>query len=62
MFKSIIIIMLVSIISSCSNNKIVNNPVTGEKPNPGLFSKDANKVFLWTPFLIHKIMMVLAPT
>jgi len=43
MFKSIIIIMLVSIISSCSNNKIVNNPVTGEKPNPGLFSKDANK-------------------
>ena len=43
MFKSIIIIMLVSIISSCSNNKIVTNPVTGEKPNPGLFSKDANK-------------------
>jgi hypothetical protein len=43
MFKSIIIIMLVSIISSCSNNKIVNNPVTGEKPNPGLFSKDASK-------------------
>jgi len=43
MFKSIIIIMLVCIISSCSNNKIVNNPVTGEKPNPGLFSKDANK-------------------
>jgi hypothetical protein len=35
--------MLVSIISSCSNNKIVTNPVTGEKPNPGLFSKDANK-------------------
>ena len=43
MFKSIIIIILVSIISSCSNNKIVTNPVTGEKPNPGLFSKDANK-------------------
>lgn len=43
MFKSIIIIMLVSIISSCSNNKIVTNPVTGEKPNPGLFSKDAKK-------------------
>ena len=35
--------MLVSIISSCSNNKIVTNPVTGEKPNPGLFSKDASK-------------------
>jgi hypothetical protein len=35
--------MLVSIISSCSNNKIVTNPVTGEKSNPGLFSKDANK-------------------
>ena len=35
--------MLVSIISSCSNNKIVTNRVTGEKPNPGLFSKDASK-------------------
>jgi hypothetical protein len=35
--------MLVSIISSCSNNKIVTNPVTGKKSNPGLFSKDANK-------------------
>jgi hypothetical protein len=35
--------MLVSIISSCSNNKIVTNPVTGEKSNPGLFSKNANK-------------------
>ena len=43
MFKSIIIIILVSIISSCSNNKIVTNPVTGKKSNPGLFSKDANK-------------------
>ena len=43
MFKVILVVLLVSIISSCSNNRIVTNPVTGEKPNPGLFSKDANK-------------------
>lgn len=43
MFKSLIVIMLFIIISSCSNNQNLTNPVTGEKPNPGLFSKDANK-------------------
>ena len=43
MFKSLIVIMLFIIISSCSNNQNLTNPVTGEKPNPGLFSKDASK-------------------
>ena len=43
MFKSLIVIMLFIIITSCSNNQNLTNPVTGEKPNPGLFSKDASK-------------------
>ena len=31
-------------ISSCtSNNSNVKNPITGEKPTPGLFSKDSKK-------------------
>ena len=31
------------IISSCSNNQVVTNPITGDKPTPGIFSKDASK-------------------
>ena len=34
---------LVIVIASCSNNSVVTNPVSGEKPKPGLFSKDASK-------------------
>ena len=30
-------------IASCSNNSVVTNPVSGEKPKRGLFSKDASK-------------------
>ena len=33
----------VIVIASCSNNSVVSNPVSGEKPKPGLFSKDASK-------------------
>ena len=29
--------------SSCSNNKTIENPITGEKTSPGIFSKDSNK-------------------
>jgi len=43
MLKSLIVIMLFIIISSCSDNQNLTNPVTGEKPKPGLFSKDASK-------------------
>ena len=43
MFKSLIVIILFIVISSCSDNQNLTNPVTGEKPNPGLFSKDASK-------------------
>ena len=34
---------LVIVIASCSNNSVVTNPVSGEKPKRGLFSKDASK-------------------
>ena len=33
----------VIVIASCSNNSVVTNPVSGEKPKPGLFSKDASR-------------------
>ena len=31
------------VIASCSNNSVVTNPASGEKPIRGLFSKDASK-------------------
>ena len=43
MIKNIILIILISIISSCSSNEIISNPITEKKSNPGLFSKDAEK-------------------
>ena len=43
MFKYFIIFLTVLAISSCSNNQVVTNPITGEKPTPGIFSKDASK-------------------
>ena len=43
MIKNIILIILISIISSCSSNEIISNPITEKKSKPGLFSKDAEK-------------------
>ena len=43
MIKNLMILLTVFIISSCSNNEIVTNPVTGKKPKPGIFSKDSEK-------------------
>ena len=43
MIKNITLIILISIISSCSSNEIISNPVTEKKSKPGLFSKDAEK-------------------
>ncbi len=43
MIKNFIIFLTVFAISSCSNNQVVTNPITGEKPTPGIFSKDASK-------------------
>jgi len=43
MVKKLFLMSLVIVIASCSNNSVVTNPVSGEKPKPGLFSKDASK-------------------
>ena len=43
MIKNILLIIVISIITSCSNNETVRNPITGDKPEPGLFSKNAEK-------------------
>ena len=43
MIKIITLIILISIISSCSSNEIISNPITEKKSKPGLFSKDAEK-------------------
>ena len=43
MIKKLVLMFLVIVIASCSNNSVVTNPVSSKKPNPGLFSKDASK-------------------
>jgi hypothetical protein len=43
MIKNFIIFLTAFAISSCSNNQVVTDPITGEKPTPGIFSKDASK-------------------
>ena len=43
MIKKLFLMSFVIVIASCSNNSVVTNPVSGEKPKPGLFSKDASK-------------------
>ena len=43
MIRYFMIFLSTLTISSCSNNKVVTNPITGEKPTPGIFSKDASK-------------------
>ena len=44
MLKNIILLFSFIILLSCSSNKSVdNNPITGEKKNPGIFSKDSGK-------------------
>jgi hypothetical protein len=39
----ILLIITILMVSSCSSNNVITNPVTKEKPKPGLFSKDAEK-------------------
>jgi hypothetical protein len=43
MIRYFMIFLSTLTISSCSNNQVVTNPITGEKPTPGIFSKDASK-------------------
>ena len=44
MYKKILIIPLIILLSNCSsNNSSVRNPITGKESKPGLFSKDSKK-------------------
>tara|TARA_B100000767_G_scaffold273034_1_gene302127 strand:+ start:1976 stop:2476 length:501 start_codon:yes stop_codon:yes gene_type:complete len=44
MIRHLLLITILFIIAGCAdNNSIVSNPITGEKPKPGLFSKDSSK-------------------
>jgi len=49
--KNVVLLIIILIISSCSNNLTVPNPITGEKPTPGLFSKDSKKGISLTDIL-----------
>ena len=55
MYKKFLIVPLIILFSSCSsNNSVVRNPITGEKSNPGLFSKDAEKGISLSDLLLEK--------
>ena len=55
MYKKFLIVPLIILFSSCSsNNSVVRNPITGEKSNPGLFSKDAKKGLNLSEILLKK--------
>ena len=55
MYKKFLIAPLIILFSSCSsNNPVVRNPITGEKSNPGLFSKDAEKGMNLSELLLEK--------
>ena len=55
MYKKILLVPLIILFSSCSNNNsVVQNPITGEKSNPGLFSKDAEKGMNLSELLLEK--------
>ena len=43
MVKNLVLIITVLLLSSCTNNKVITNPITGKKTTPGLFSKDSEK-------------------
>ncbi len=55
MVKNLFITILIFIISSCSNNKIVSNPITNESTTPGLFSKDSEKGISLTDIVNPKL-------
>ena len=54
MIRNLILIIVIFMISSCSNNGTVTNPITGEKPTPGLFSKDSKKGISLSDILSQK--------
>ena len=51
MIKYYIIFLTALLVSSCSNNQVANNPITGKKAAPGIFSKDSKKGISLTDIL-----------
>jgi hypothetical protein len=49
--KNLLLLTIIFILSSCSSNETITNPITGEKPTPGLFSKDSKKGISLTDIL-----------
>jgi len=49
--KNLLLLIIIFILSSCSSNETITNPITGEKPTPGLFSKDSKKGISLTDIL-----------
>jgi hypothetical protein len=49
--KNLLLLIIIFILSSCSSNETITNPITGEKPTPGLFSKDSKKGISLTDLL-----------
>jgi len=49
--KNLLFLIIIFILSSCSSNETITNPITGEKPTPGLFSKDSKKGISLTDIL-----------
>ena len=55
MCKKFLILSIVLLLANCSsNNSIVENPISGEKTTPGLFSKDSKKGINLTDLLSGK--------
>ena len=55
MYKKILIIPLIILISNCSSdNSSIPNPITGEVSKPGLFSKDGDKGINLTELFLEK--------
>ena len=55
MYKKFLLVPFIILFSSCSsNNSVVRNPITDEKSNPGLFSKDAEKGVNLSDLLLEK--------
>ena len=54
MIKYLLYIIILIFISACSNNNVVRNPITGERKNPGIFSKDSEKGITLSDILNRK--------
>ena len=55
MIKYILCICILILVSACSdNNRVVKNPITGERKNPGILSKNSDKGIVLSDILNPK--------